>query len=657
MCGICGIWGSTDSDRDLRSMMAAMDHRGPDDRGLYQDGEVALAMTRLAIIDPTAGAHQPMSNPDRTIWMVYNGEVYNFKTERALLEDHGYRFSSSSDTEVVLRMYEHYGDEFLLRLRGMFALAVYDKRKGPGRARLLLARDYFGIKPLLYTRQGNRFIFASELKALLAVESLERKIDPVSLRLLLRYGHVPQPRTILHGVSMLLPSHYLVVERGRETLRRYWTLQLDDRPGLRKKPYEEIVAEMAAVLQTSVKLHLVSDVPVGAFLSGGIDSSLLTALIAQLSDRPVKTFSIGFGAEGEGIDESDTARRVAALLGTEHTSLQLDGETVRDRIRHIASSLDQPSVDGINSYFVSLAASQAVKVAISGLGGDEFFAGYSWFIQMLVKRRSEQREPWNTLAKYLLAWVANRRLLDSLAVSRNGGNFLTEARNNWGFVNQYHKYIAWVFDPTETKHLLLPEIRRRACISRSAETDQKQFDELSNGSTIERVTGLCVRGYMSNQLLRDVDAVSMAHSLEVRVPFVDRVVADTALSLPDYAKLNDVPQLKSRTHSYRKSGIKRILMDIGRPLLPKDFDLQPKRGFQLPLAAWMKGPLVDVMHETLSPSRIRSRQLLDPQQVDAVKQDFFTNSRSWKKLWLLTMFELWCQEVLDNGRARPANNR
>lgn len=638
--------------------MRAMAHRGPDDRGVYQDGEIALAMTRLAIIDPTADAHQPMSNPDRTIWIVYNGEVYNFKAERALLEAHNYRFSSSSDTEVVLRMYEHYGDEFLRRLRGMFALAIYDKRKGPGRERLLLARDYFGIKPLLYTRQGKRFIFASELKAMLAIESLERKIDPVSLRLLLRYGHVPQPRTILDGVSMLPPSHYLVIERGRETLRRYWMLQLDARPGLCKKPYEEIVPEVAAVLQESVKLHLVSDVPVGAFLSGGIDSSLLTALIMQLSDRPVKTFSVGFGPEGAGIDESDTARQVAALLGTEHTSLQLDGEMVRDRIRHIASGLDQPSVDGINTYFVALAASQAVKVAISGLGGDEFFAGYSWFIQMLVKRSSEQREPWNTSAKYLLAWIANRPLLDSLAVSRNGGNFLTDARNNWGFVNQYHKCIPWVFDPIETTHLLLPEIRRRACISHSPETDQKQFDELSNGSTLERVTGLCVRGYMSNQLLRDVDAVSMAHSLEVRVPFVDRVVADTALSLPDYAKLNDVPHLKSRTHSYKTSGIKRILMDIGRPLLPKDFDLQPKRGFQLPLAAWMKGPLVDVLHETLSPTRMRSRQLFDPQRVEAVKQNFFTDSsmhpRSWAKLWLLTMFELWCQEVLDKRPLRPA---
>ena len=656
MCGICGIWGSTDNERDVRSMMVAMTHRGPDDHGCYQNGELALGMTRLAIIDPSADAHQPMSNRAGTIWMVYNGEVYNFKTERALLEAHNYSFSSSSDTEVVLSMYEHYGDGFLLRLRGMFALAIYDKRKGPGRERLLLARDYFGIKPLLYTRQGKRLIFASELKALLAVEDAPREIDPVALRLLLRYGYIPQPRTILRGVNMLPPSHYLVIERGRETLRRFWTLHLDERRGLRHKPYDEIVDEVAEVLRESVKLHLVSDVPLGAFLSGGIDSSLLTAMMAQLLNHPIKTFSVGFGAEGAGLDETDTARAVAAMLGTEHTTFVLDGEKVRDRIRHIASGLDQPSVDGVNSYFVSLAASKAVKVAISGLGGDEFFAGYSWFIQMLVKHRNDQS--WNTLARYLLAWIANRRVFDSF-MSTNGGNFLSTARNNWGFVNEYQKFTATIFDPSETNRLLLPEIRKHACTSHSAETDQKNFDELPNGSTIERVSGLSVRGYMSNQLLRDVDAVSMAHSLEIRVPFVDRVVADTALSLPDYAKLNDAAELNNlRSHSYRKSGIKRILMDIGRPLLPEGFDLLPKRGFQLPLATWIRGPLEDVLHETLSETRIRSRQLFDPQEVVAVKQRFLadssTTARSWGKPWLLTMIELWCQEVLDRRPARQS---
>jgi asparagine synthase (glutamine-hydrolysing) len=638
-------------------MMAAMNHRGPDDRGLYQDAQVVLGMTRLAIIDPSPDAHQPMSNPDQTIWIVYNGEVYNFQSERRLLEAHDYKFSSSSDTEVVLRMYEHYGDEFLNRLRGMFALAIYDKRRGPGHERLLLARDYFGIKPLLYARHGSHFIFASELKALLASGLVQREIDPIGLRLLLSYGHVSQPRTILRGASMLPPSHYLVIEPSRECLRRYWSLHLDRRATLRTNSYPEIVAEVETVLRESVRLHLVSDAPVGAFLSGGIDSSLLTALITQSSHPQLKTFSISFGAEGAGFDESETARKVAELLGTNHTTMLLDGENVRDRIQDIAFSLDQPSIDGVNTYFVSLAASQAVKVAISGLGGDELFAGYSWFIQMLFKRKSERDQPWTTLAKNMLARIANRPVFDSLSLARNGANLLSRVRNCAGFLNHYNKFNSPVFGPSETSRLLLPEIRRRAQAGRSPEVDQKLFDELPNGSTIERVTGLCLSGYMSNQLLRDVDAVSMAHSLEVRVPFLDRVVVDTALSLPDYAKLNDASELdKSGPYSYRKSGIKRILMDIGRPFLPKDFDVQPKRGFQLPFGAWMKGSLKDVLHETLSETQTRARQLLDPQEVSAVKQHFLAaptdDRRAWVKPWILIILELWCREVLDGSQTR-----
>lgn len=632
-------------------MMAALDHRGPDDRGLYQDAQVSLGMTRLAIIDPSANGHQPMANPNQTIWIVCNGEIYNYQSERRLLEARGYNFSSSSDTEVALRMYEHYGDEFLLRLRGMFALAIYDKRQGPGRERLLLARDCFGIKPLLYTRVGKRFIFASELKALLASGFVPREIDPIALRLLLTYGHVSQPRTILRGVSMLPPSHYLVIEAGRERIQRYWSLQLNRRPSLRSKPYEELISELAGTLEESVKLHLLSDVPVGAFLSGGIDSSLLTALMMQLVSRPVKTFSVGFGAEGTELDESGDARRVAEYLGTEHTTVMVDGAEVRDRIRHFAFSLDQPSIDGINTYFVSLAASKSVKVAISGVGSDELFAGYSWFMQMVVNRGRERSQPWKTLARSLLVGIVNQPAFDSLMLAP-GGRFLGSARNNAGFFNNYDRFMNSSFGSLGAARLLRPEIRREAQAGRSPEIDQKVFDELPTGSIIERVTGLCLRGYMTNQLLRDIDAVSMAHSLEVRVPFLDREVAETALSLPDHTKLNDPSGLNASTpYSYRQSGVKRILMDIGRPLLPNNFDLTPKRGFLLPFEAWMKASLLDVLHDTLSEKQLLSRGLLDTQQVLVLKQHFLTNPlhnpMAWVKPWLLIMLELWCREILD----------
>ncbi len=297
MCGICGIWGEAASE-SLEAMVQAMNHRGPDDHGTYRDDLVALGMTRLAIIDLSAAALQPMSNPQGSIWIVYNGEVYNFLEERRLLEGKGYSFSSSSDTEVVLRMYEYYGDDFLLRLRGMFALAIYDKRRGHKRARLLLARDHLGIKPLLYAILGDKLVFASELKAILASGLVPGEIDPVALRLLLTFGSVYQPRTMIREVKMLPPAHRLIIEKGRHHLERYWSLGLNRRPELKTLPYDQAVVELSRVVEDSVRQHLVSDVPVGAFLSGGVDSSLLVAMMARSAGGRVKTFSVGFEAEG-----------------------------------------------------------------------------------------------------------------------------------------------------------------------------------------------------------------------------------------------------------------------------------------------------------------------------------------------------------------------
>ena len=297
MCGICGILGENDQANVAR-MIAAMRHPGPDDSGMFQDENVALGMARLAIIDTTAAAHQPMSNPEKTVWIVYNGEIYNFQSERKLLETKGYTFSSASDTEVVLRMYEHYGDDFLLRLRGIFALAIYDTRRGPGQERVLLARDHLGVKPRLYANVKGGLVFASEMKALLASGGVDPVIDPAALRLLLTFGSVYQPRTMLQGVNMLLPAHRMIVERGQERIERYWTLGLDCQPELRTQSYEALVVHLTEQLQETVRLQLVSDVPLGAFLSGGVDSSVLVALMMQPLARPIKTFSVGFEAEG-----------------------------------------------------------------------------------------------------------------------------------------------------------------------------------------------------------------------------------------------------------------------------------------------------------------------------------------------------------------------
>lgn len=637
----------------VRAMVCAMQHRGPDDSGVFRGANVVLGMTRLSIIDVSASAHQPFCNPEKTLCIVYNGEVYNFRAERRLLEARGHSFSSSSDTEVVLRMYEHYGDDFLLRLRGMFALAIYDARRGPGRERLLLARDPFGIKPLLYARAGGGLVFASELKALLASGLVERTVDPEALRLLLTFGCVAQPRTMISGVRMLAPAHRLIVERGREHVERYWTLARDRHPELRTASYEDSVARLSELLRESVRLHLVSDVPVGAFLSGGVDSSLLVALMAQAVGPGVKTFSVGYEAEGADLDESSEARETAAFLGTEHTHVLVRGLDVRDQISRIASGLDQPSADGVNTYFVSQAARRAVKVAISGTGSDELFAGYYWFTAMVLEQRRERDAPWESLARRALASIARRPVFDRLALA--DGERLWRVRNGAGFLTKFTSFHNNNFSPPEAARVLHADLRRRTRAGRATDYDLKDFDELPDGSVVERTSALSLRAYLNNRLLRDIDAASMSHSLEVRVPFVDREIVDAALSLPDGVKLGDLSNgEQSGFDTYRATGSKRIILDIARPLLPEDFDDRLKRGFQMPFAAWLKGSLREVLSDALSESQVRKRGLLDAGAVSAVQRAFMETDanphRNRVKPWILMMLELWCREVLD----RPA---
>ena len=651
MCGICGIWGD-DGRAQVEAMVNTLNHRGPDDKGVLEQPNAVLGMTRLAIIDTGTGGHQPMLSPDSQIGIVYNGELYNFREERSLLEKLGYSFRSTSDTEVVLRLYEHYGDDFLLRMRGMFALAIYDKRKGPGHERLLLARDQLGIKPLLYTTVRGRFVFASEIKALLASGLVAADIDPVALRLLLTHGAIVQPHTILRGVKMLLPGHRLILEQGcEERVERYWSLGLDRRTDLRSRAYEEQVEEVRNALEESVRLQMVSDVPLGAFLSGGVDSSLLVALMAKVAGQDrLKTFSVGFEAEGENLDETDDAEQTARFLGTDHLRVVVRGNDVRDRISHIAYHLDQPTVDGINSYFVSLAARRRVTVAISGTGGDELFAGYPWFEQMVCDELRHQSTSWKSTAKSLLASVARRPLFDPLVPVRGGYRF-ANWREDAGFLARYYAANP-MFEAPWTARLLAPDLRSEAQAGRSSHYDLLPIDELPEGSVIERVTGLCLRGYTNNQLLRDIDAASMAHSLEVRVPFLDPVVADVALSLPDSAKMGANPGSSLSPRSYRDAGTKRILLDVAKDLLPAGFDTRVKHGFTMPFNSWLRGPLRETLDETLSEQTVARRGLLEPSAVAGVRAQFLSGSIEWPQPWLLMMLELWAREMLKASTKR-----
>lgn len=646
MCGICGVFGYAPPGI-VEAMVGAMRHRGPDDRGTFQEEGVSLGMARLAIIDLTPRARQPMRNEDGSVWIVYNGEAYNFRQERAVLEAEGQVFRSDSDTEVVLRMYERYGDDFLLRIRGMFSLAVYDRRKGQGRTRLLLARDPLGIKPLLYAREEGRFLFASEVKAILASGLVGRRFDPESLRLLLTFGSIPQPRTAVAGVRMLPPGHRMIVDGQGERLEPYWRLGTNRRPDAREMSYPDLVSEVRSALEESVRLHMVSDVPVGAFLSGGVDSALLVALMAKESPHKVRTFSVGFGEEGSQIDETDDAARIARMVGTEHTRVAVTGQDVRDRLAHIATALDQPSVDGVNSYFVSLAASRGVKVAVSGTGGDELFGGYPWFITMVRDFGMGTGNSGIGKPAGFPGGLWRTSFLDPLALGRFG-DYVERMRAGSGFVSRYAR-IYRIFGVRETAGILSREIRILSDVGREPARDIAQADELPHASPIDRVTALCLRGYTQNQLLRDIDSVSMGHSLEVRVPFLDPVVTDLALSLPPDSKVGNVSGLSSpEAATYRESGAKRILIDSGKGLLPEGLDLQKKRGFGMPFGAWMNGPLREVLENTLSGTTVRRRGFFREREVERLKRDFLEGKTGWPKPWLLMMTELWCREVLDH---------
>jgi asparagine synthase (glutamine-hydrolysing) len=643
MCGICGFVG-TRADRALHAMVGAMRHRGPDDSGTWAGESASLGMTRLAVLDLSAAGHQPMATDDAAIRIVYNGEVYNFAEQRRVLEASGVRFRSTSDTEVVLRLYERFGDDFVTRLRGMFALALWDARRGPGHERFVLARDHMGIKPVLYAEAGGRLVFASELKALLASGLVAAHIDATALRTLLTYGSVLQPRTMIDSVKALLPGHRLVVERGAMRVERYWALDTDRRPGLRARPYAEHVEAVAESLEESARLQLVSDVPIGAFLSGGVDSSILVAIMTKALGTPVRTFSVGFAGAADDIDESGDAERMARHLGTQHTTSVVRGDDVRDRITTIARALDQPSVDGVNSYFVSLAARRDVTVAVSGTGGDELFAGYPWFITMAQETERLAREPWRGLARSMVAAAARHQAFDGLLRRRGGGRIHRWRRGS--FIGAYGETYQ-IFGPVGAARLLTPGVAAAAGAGAPPHRDLAPLDELARGSAIERVTALATRGYLTNQLLRDIDAVSMAHSLEVRVPYLDPVVVDTALSLPDSAKLGDVHGADPYGRTYRDSGAKRVLIDVGRRWLPPNFDVQPKRGFAMPFDAWLRGPLRDVMDDALDPRAVSSRGLLDSDVVSTIANRFRRGDTGWSEPWLLMMLELWCREVLD----------
>ncbi len=606
MCGICGVAGGDpiESQELVGRMCDAMVHRGPDDEGGIQLDGVTLGSRRLSIID-IAGGHQPIHNEDSTVWVVQNGEIYNHLDLRKLLVSAGHVFTTQSDTEVLAHGYEEWGESMVERLNGMFAFAVLDRR----RRRVLLARDRMGIKPLHYAVDGKRLVFASELKCLLCDPALRRDIDPVALDEYLALEFVPSPRSIVRGISKLPPAHTLEwwLGSGIHRLHRYWAPTLEEENGSRGRNLDEECEELRTVLRESVRKELISDVPLGVFLSGGIDSSAVTAMMSQLGTE-VKSFSVGFAERS--FDESRYARQVAQHLGTDHHELTLEPSMLLDLIPKLPTLLDEPLGDAsiIPTYLLSAFTRRHVKVALGGDGGDELFAGYPT-VQAHRLAGYYNRAP-RVLRKGLIEPVVGRLPVSraNLSFDFRAKRFVSGAAHP---VHERHRRWMGSFTAEERTALLSSDVR--GGLAAGGHVKLAELDGAELRDPINQVLLMDMRLYLENDILVKLDRASMMASLEGRVPLLNNDFVEYATRLPLTMKLRG---LRS------KFLLKRAL----RGLLPDSILNRPKKGFGIPVADWFRGPLKEQMLSVLSPERIARK---------GGRRD------NRKQLWTLCVFELW----------------
>jgi asparagine synthase (glutamine-hydrolysing) len=634
MCGAAGIVLNSSNQalaERLAAMARLMHHRGPDDEGFYvsADERVGLTNRRLAIRDLSAEGHMPMTDALKNTWITYNGEIYNANSLRQELERAGFIFHSLSDTEVILNGYLAWGSAIVERLRGMFAFAIYDARQGPQSAKILLARDQIGVKPLYYAHTSQAFVFASELRAVLASGFLRPSIDPVGIVGYLMFGSVPGPQTIYEGVKLLEPGAILelVSEEGRwrMTQRRYWFLP--DHVAPPSNP-SNVIEELRSLLEEAVRINLVSDAPLGAFLSGGLDSSAVVTLMRKATSGTIRTCSVTF--EEADFDEARYAKAVAEFNHTEHFEQVIVAQDVLHEMDTILDSMDQPTMDGINTYFVSKTAREAgLKVALSGLGGDELFGGYaSTFqsVQPLAKMlQFTQQIPFgSSLARTAIDFMPDRLRWVKVRDSLSRPPSLTSAY----FVRR------GLFAPSEVQALVSPEVWREAMtrfdptLYINGSTDTAPVHKM-NGSTHTDYFNWTSRAelstYTQQQLLRDTDVMSMRHSLEVRVPLLDHVLTEYVLRLPAAEKIGG-------------QRVKALLWKIIGPDLPPIVrERQNKQTFTFPFDRWLRDPLQQ--YSTLRDTQVE--KLLRAPAIQNVWRSFQAGKLHWSRPWALFVLQNW----------------
>jgi asparagine synthase (glutamine-hydrolysing) len=629
MCGIAGL-RYFDNERpvqrrEIAAMCATLYHRGPDDEGIYLDRSFGMGMRRLSIIDITGG-HQPLSNEDGTVWVVQNGEIYNFPELRERLEQQGHRFHSRSDTEIIAHLYEEEGLDCVRSLEGMFALAIWDKPK----QRLLIARDRLGIKPLYYAANGRRLLFGSELKALLAA-GLEQEIDLQALHDYLSLSYIPAPLTIFRGARKLRPGHWLLCERGQVREERYWQTPLptsDSDP----RNEEEVTEELLSLLRNAVRSHLISDVPLGVFLSGGLDSSTVLALMREVQSGPIKTFSVGFPEKS--FNELHVARETAQRFETDHHELVIDAKAT-EVVPRLVDFFDEPFGDSsaLPVFYLSRFTRHHVTVALSGDGGDEVFAGYETY--------SAYR--WATAYKrlpQLLSRVLAPALVRRLPVSHKKVSFDYKAKRfvEGALLPPEHGHFWW-------KHIFSEDAKKRLYVEANGHLQetyrlyQDHFAACKAEGVLDRLLHIDLNVGLPDDMLVKVDRMSMAHSLEVRVPLLDHKVVELMTATPHSLKLR----------GWRKKYLLKKAM-AGR--LPNQVVQGKKRGFNVPIPSWLLQDLRGLVHDTLAPARVQATGLWDSQHVAQMIREHERRQHDWSRnIWCLLIFQLWYDRYMK--RAAP----
>ncbi len=633
MCGIAGYVGKTPPEA-LAAMLPLLKHRGPDGEGLHVEPGLGLGMTRLAIID-AVGGRQPMTNEDESVWLVFNGEIYNFRELRPLLEGRGYRFRTRSDSEVLLRAYEAFGEACVDHLRGMFAFAVWDRR----RRRLLLARDRLGKKPLYYRHRNGLLLFASEIKALLSHPDVGRDVDAEVLHHYLAFGYSPGDRSIFAEIASLPPAHLAIADGDRLQTRCYWTPPRGAAARAEAVSVAEAPVLVRRELADAVRRRLESDVPLGVFLSGGIDSSAVVASLREVTGQRITTVSVGFGAADPSFDELPYARLVARRFDTDHHEEMLEPR-VADLLPTIVQHFDEPFADSsaVATFVVAQAAARHVKVALSGIGGDEAFAGYPRYLGLrLSETYARLPGPVRSLTRAAVRAFARE--------SEGGVDWGARARRFVAAeVPLPDRYLAWTrfFSAADLERLASPALRAR-WRGDVAARQRAAFDTRDGGDVVDGAFRIDLATYLPDDLLVMADRMSMAHSLEVRAPFCDPRLVELSLRIPPGVKL-------------RGGRLKALLKAAFADVLPRELLRRPKQGFMIPLARWLRTDLREAMEDLLAPACVRARGLCVPSVVETLKREHLAGRRNHgDRLWALMVLELWMRQQRDGLASEPAS--